>query len=56
MIKRAGMKCDICDYELLADENRKIIFCQKCKKQTIPNSLQKNPIPYKESIKNKSLI
>ena len=46
MIRRAYMQCPECEYELLIEDNIKIIFCQNCKtkdgkfKQVKPKSMK----------------
>jgi len=35
-IKKAGMKCKKCGYELLVKDD--IVFCQNCKTKIIPNT------------------
>lgn len=35
-IKKAGLLCEKCGYQLLIDDYNKIVFCQKCEKKVLP--------------------
>lgn len=51
MIKKANLDCQTCGYMLLIDDEKDIVFCQKCEKQIKPNYKMYNPIRWYQNIK-----